>query len=153
MADSTGREVPPVPGCEWCFGCGHENPAGLHLRFRVENGTVVATFQARPEHQGFGGLVQGGVLSAVLDELMAHALWAEGVFAVTGRLEVYFRKPVPIHTPVRAEGEVIGRRPRVYETRGRLLLPDGTLAVEGTGTFIEVPLGSFGGPPTRGPAR
>jgi hypothetical protein len=68
---------------------------------------------------------------------------------VTGRLETFFRKPVPIDIPVRAEAEVVGRRPRVYEARARLLLPDGTVAVEGTGTFVELPEGRFGSPPVR----
>jgi acyl-coenzyme A thioesterase PaaI-like protein len=117
------RELAPVPGCDWCFGCGTQNPFGLHPRFRVAGRTVVAEFRARPEHQGFAGLVQGGVLTAMLDEVMAHAVWAEGIFAVTGRLEAWFRQPAPIETPLRAVGEVVGRRARVYETRARLLLP------------------------------
>ena len=147
MAEIPEQELAPVPGTDWCFGCGSANPAGLHPRFRIERSMVVAEFRGRPEHQGFGGLVQGGVLAAILDEVMAHAVWAEGVFAVTGRIEAFYRKPVPIDTPLRAEGEVVGRRPRVYETRARVFLPDGTLAVEGTGTFVELPEGSFGGPP------
>jgi acyl-coenzyme A thioesterase PaaI-like protein len=112
----------------------------------VEDGAVVAVFHGRPEHQGFEGLVQGGVLTAMLDEVMAHAVWAAGVFAVTGRLEVFFRQPTPIGTPLRAVGEVVARRGRVYETRAHLTLPDGTVAVEGTGTFIELPEGRFGRP-------
>jgi acyl-coenzyme A thioesterase PaaI-like protein len=149
-----GEQAPalaPVPGCEWCFGCGPDNPFGLHPRFLVETDAsgarrVVAQFGARPEHQGFRGLVQGGILTAMLDEVMAHAVWAEGVFAVTGRLEVFFRRPTPIETPLRAEGEVVSSRARVHETRARLLLPDGTVTVEGTGTFVELPEGRFGRP-------
>ena len=149
MAERQHQDLAPVPGTEWCFGCGPDNPFGLHPQFRIEGTTLVAEFRGRREHQGFGGLVQGGVLTAMLDEVMAHAVWAEGVFAVTGRLETFFRKPVPIDTPVRAEAEVVGRRPRVYEARARLLLPDGTVAVEGTGTFVELPEGRFGSPPVR----
>ena len=145
----------PVPGCEWCFGCGTENPFGLHPRFVVETDAagprrVVAEVAARPEHQGFRGLVQGGILTAMLDEAMAHAVWAEGIFAVTGRLEVFFRRPTPIDTPLRAVGEIVSRRARVYETRARLFLPDGTVAVEGNGTFVELPEGSFGRPADAG---
>ena len=149
MTEQRHPNLAPVPGTEWCFGCGPDNPFGLHPQFRVEDGRSVAEFRGRREHQGFGGLVQGGVLTAMLDEVMAHAVWAEGVFAVTGRLETFFRQPVPIDVPLHAEAEVVGRRPRVYETRARLLLPDGTVAVEGTGTFVELPQGRFGTTPTR----
>jgi acyl-coenzyme A thioesterase PaaI-like protein len=150
VAEMQEQELAPVPGTDWCFGCGPDNPAGLHPRFRIEDGKVVAEFRGRREHQGFGGLMQGGVLAAVLDEVMAHAVWAEGIFAVTGRIEAFYRQPVPIDTPLRAEGEVTGRRPRVYEARARVFLPDGTLAVEGTGTFVELPEGSFGTAPRGG---
>ena len=145
--DARGGELLPVPGCEWCFGCGTENAFGLHPRFQVEGETVVAEFRARHEHQGFGGLVQGGILTAMVDEVMAHAVWAEGIFAVTGRLEVFFRQPTPIDTPLRAVGEVVAHRGHRYETRARLLLPDGTVAVEASGTFVERPSGRFGSPP------
>jgi uncharacterized protein (TIGR00369 family) len=143
------RILPLVPGCEECFGCGPQSRFGLHPEFRVESDPdggrrVVAEFTGRPEHQGFAGLVHGGILTAMLDEVMAHAVWAEGVFAVTGQLNVVFRRPTPTETPLRAEGEVTGRRARVHETRARQLLPDGTVAVEGTGTFVELPEGRFG---------
>jgi acyl-coenzyme A thioesterase PaaI-like protein len=140
-------ELPLVPGCEVCFGCGPNSSAfGLHPRFVVEGRTVVAEFRAAAEHQGFAGLVHGGILTAMLDEVMAHAVWAEGIFAVTGRLETFFRQPTPVGVPLRAVGQVTARRPRVYETRGRLVLPDGRVAVEGTGTFVELPEGTFGRP-------
>jgi hypothetical protein len=80
----------------------------------------------------------------MLDEIMAHAVWAEGVFAVTGRLEVFFRQPTPIETALRAVGEVVDRRERVFETRGRLLLPDGRVSAEGSGSFVVLPEGRFG---------
>jgi acyl-coenzyme A thioesterase PaaI-like protein len=147
MGDTPEPELPPVPGAEWCFGCGPRNPFGLHPVFHVEQGRVTAEFRARPEHQGFRGLVQGGILTAMLDEVMARAVWAEGVFAVTGRLEAFFRKPTPIDTPLRAVGEITDRRGRVYELRGWLELPDGSVAVEGTGTFVEIVEGRFGGEP------
>ena len=137
-----------IPGCEQCFGCGAESSFGLHPRFQVEQlpdggRQVVAEFRACPEHQGFSGLVHGGILTAMLDEVMAHAVWAEGVFAVTGRLETWYRQPTPIETPLRAVGVVVSRQGRVSETRGQILLPDGSLAVEGAGTFVELPEARF----------
>jgi acyl-coenzyme A thioesterase PaaI-like protein len=139
------QELPVVPGCDTCFGCGpHSSPFGLHPRFVRENATVVAEFRAASHHQGFPGLVHGGIVTAMLDEIMAHAVWAEGAFAVTGRLEVFFRQPTPIDTVLRAVGEVVDRRERVFETRGRLLLPDGRVCAEASGSFVLLPEGRFG---------
>ncbi|MBX5491209.1 MAG: PaaI family thioesterase [Chloroflexi bacterium] len=144
MTTPDDRLATPVPGSEWCFGCGTENPFGLRPRFRRTGQGVEAEFVARPEHQGFRGLVQGGILAAMLDEVMAHALWAQGVFAVTGRLEVVFRKPTPIETPLRAVAEVLECEGRKYMLRAWLALPDGSRTVEGSGTFVELPEGHFG---------
>ena len=78
-----------------------------------------------------------------------HARRGDGPRRLGGRhlcrdrpLEVVFHRPTPIETPLRAEGEVTASRARVHETRARLLLPDGTVSVEGTGTFVELPEGS-----------
>ena len=145
MSTPEERLAVPVPGSEWCFGCGTANPFGLRPRFRHTAAGVEAEFIARPEHQGFRGQVQGGILAAMLDEVMAHALWAEGIFAVTGRLEVVYRQPTPIATPLRAGAAIVARDGRKYELRAWLTLPDGTRTVEGGGTFIELPEGRFGG--------
>ena len=63
VAERQDESLAPVPGTEWCFGCGPENPLGLHPRFRAEGTMLVGEFRGRREHQGFGGLVQGGVQS------------------------------------------------------------------------------------------
>jgi hypothetical protein len=40
-----------------CFGCGHANPDGFHLRSFREHDVTVATFTPRAEHDnGFGFL-------------------------------------------------------------------------------------------------
>src|SRR5579864_3726600 len=55
-----------------CFVCGQRNPFGLHLVFRVEGDSVVADFQPREEHQGFPGVIHGGIVAAVLDEALGR---------------------------------------------------------------------------------
>ena len=53
-----------------CFVCGQRNPYGLQLVFRLENNSIVAEFQPREEHQGFPGVIHGGIVAAVLDEAL-----------------------------------------------------------------------------------
>ena len=61
-----------------CFGCGDDNPIGLHLRFAADGDGVKASFVPGPEHQGFGDVVHGGIISTVLDEAMAWATATPG---------------------------------------------------------------------------
>lgn len=125
-----------------CFGCGRLNPHGLRLGFfREPNGDGVWTpFTPQVEHEGFGGVVHGGVVTAVLDEVMAWAVYARGVWAMTGKIEVRFRKPVAIGVPTRAHARVVADRRRVLDTASDLRREaDGVLLAEATATFVPVP--------------
>src|SRR3989442_13903180 len=55
-----------------CFVCGQRNPNGLHLVFQLDQNTIVADFQPREEHQGFPGVIHGGIVAAVLDEALGR---------------------------------------------------------------------------------
>ena len=63
-----------------CFVCGQRNPFGLHLVFRREHDTVVADFQPREEHQGFPGVIHGGIVAAVLDYEWISMQQSAGVY-------------------------------------------------------------------------
>ena len=51
-----------------------------------------------------------------------------------------FKKPVPIDTPVRVVGRIVKEGSRFFEGTGEILLEDGTVAVEGQGRYIKMPL-------------
>jgi acyl-coenzyme A thioesterase PaaI-like protein len=123
-----------------CFVCGIDNPIGLKLKFYTDDeGRCVAHFHPRPEHQGYPGHLHGGIISTLLDETMGRVLVPQGVFALTGRLEVKLRKPVPLDQELTVTGELTRNRSRAYEAIGTILLPDGTLLVEGSGLYIRIP--------------
>ncbi|NKB68847.1 MAG: hypothetical protein GKR89_17415 [Candidatus Latescibacteria bacterium] len=75
-----------------CFACGVRNDTGLHLHFEEVSGDIVTRFQPEARHQGFQGIVHGGILSTLLDEVMAHVLIRAGKKAVTARMEVQFKR-------------------------------------------------------------
>jgi len=50
-----------------CFGCGHANPRGCHLRSYADGDVTVAEFNPRPEHDNRFGFVNGGIIATVLD--------------------------------------------------------------------------------------
>ncbi|MDF2571768.1 MAG: ThioeSPTERase superfamily protein [Sporomusa sp.] len=119
---------------QWCFACGPLNPIGLKLKFREENNTYVANFIPGPEHQSYDGIVHGGLISTLLDEIMAGYLYAKGLTAVTAKLEVRFRHPTPIGQELTVSGWIAGQRGKMYELAGKVTLPDGTVTAEGKAT-------------------
>ena len=128
------------PNSRMCFVCGIENPIGLHLRFYSDDqGRCLTHFQPRPEHQGYPGHLHGGIISTLLDETMGRVLTLQEVWAMTGRLEIKFARPVPLDQELTIVGELTRNRSRAYEARGEIRLPDGTVLVEGNGVYIRIP--------------
>ncbi len=99
----------PQPNSRMCFICGLENPVGLKLRiYEIEPGVIETTYTA-PEHfQGFPGVLHGGIVATILDEISgrAHMGPADNPrFMFTAKLEVKYRKNVPIGKPLRIVGK------------------------------------------------
>ena len=118
-----------------CFVCGKDNPIGLKLKFREEDNKYISQFTAGPEHQSYDGIVHGGLISTLLDEIMAGYLTAKGHHAVTGRLEVRYRHPTPIGEPLTIIGWITRERGKLYEMAAEIQLPDGTVTAEGKSTL------------------
>ena len=115
----------------WCFACGKDNPIGLKLDFFYEDDKYVSTFVPQKEHQSYTGRVHGGIIATVLDEVIGDFVYKKtGVIAVTARLELRYRKPVPIDKPVKVVATVLKTKGHMYEMKGELFLDDGTLAAE-----------------------
>lgn len=137
-----------------CFGCGPENPAGLHLGFVRDGEVVRATTTLPPQHEGAPGLAHGGVVAAILDDMSGAIPRLLGQRAVTAKLEVDFSAPVVIGRELQAESwleSFDGRKIRIVT---RLLEGDAVLAT-GRALFLTVPREHFAprdeaSPPTVG---
>jgi acyl-coenzyme A thioesterase PaaI-like protein len=123
----------------YCFGCGDLNPAGLKLEFRFEGGKAVADFVPQKRHQGYPGLMHGGVMAAALDEAMGWAMQPLGVWAVTGKMELKFRQPLPLHRKATVSGKVVRNRGRWLEVQGEIRSEEGKLMAESHGLFMRLP--------------
>ncbi len=123
-----------------CFVCGRENPIGMHMHFFADaDGRVHAEYVPREEEQGFPGVVHGGVLTTMLDELIGRTAIAGDWWCMTAKLEVRFKKPVPVGMPLKLKGEITKTDGRLLQGRGEIRLADGTLAAEANGTYLRIP--------------
>ncbi|SHI99964.1 PaaI family thioesterase [Propionispora hippei] len=132
MAEREGRDD------DWCFACGRKNPIGLKLNFREENGIYITEFKPGPEHQSYNGIVHGGIISTLLDEVMVRYLYSLGHHAVTARLEVRYRRPTPVNRTLTVTGWIVKERGKLYEMTGKVVLPDGSVTAEGKATVAVI---------------
>jgi len=84
--------------------------------------------------------MHGGIVTALLDETLGRVAIAGGRWMVTGRLNVRFRRPIPVDGTLTVIGEAVKWDGRMLEARGEIRLADGRVGAEATGTFLEIPL-------------
>jgi uncharacterized protein (TIGR00369 family) len=120
-----------------CFACGTLNRHGLRLLLHVEPRRSWTELVADERFEGWAGMAHGGIVCTILDEVMAWALVGEDNWGVTARLNVDFKRPVPIGVRVRAEGEIVSSRRRIVETTATITrVDDGTILATARGTYL-----------------
>lgn len=123
-----------------CFGCSKSNPHGLHLRFfRNEDrrDEVVAEVTVPDRFHGAPGIVHGGIVATVLDEIScAAAVFLAGSRVVTGELQVRYERPCPVERPLTARARVVDDSHRRYLVIEARVEEGGVLLVRSTGKFF-----------------
>jgi len=128
-----------------CFGCGPANEKGLRIKSFVEGDEVVAEFTPEAHHEAFPGVMNGGIIGALLDchsnwtaahHLMRTAGQDSPPCTVTADFHVKLKRPTPLVT-VRLVA-------RVAESGPDRAVIEATLTAEGKvtatcrGTFVAV---------------
>ncbi len=130
------------PNSQNCFVCGVSNPFGLKLRFFTISDTEVETrIYLTDNYQGYPGIAHGGIIATVLDETMGRALLGSDPerLMVTGKMEVRYRQSIPLETEIVVRGRVLKDRKRIAQAEAEAILPDGTVAIEASGTLVMIP--------------
>jgi len=135
MTNWPQTSINTVKESDKCFACGPKNPIGLKLKFSWDGQEVKAKFTPGEYHQGWAGLVHGGIMSCLLDEAMSYAALYSGVNSLTARMQTRFRMPLPIDEPLTVTGSVTKKTRRLVETKAELKLADDTLVAESTATM------------------
>ena len=132
------------PSSRMCFLCGQQNPVGLKLDFyeNQEAEQVRVEFVVPDEYQGYPGVVHGGIVAAILDEVAGRAILlhtSDDNLMATLRLTLRYRRPTPTESPLIAVGWVKRMGGRGARVSGEIRLPDGTVTAECEATLVNVP--------------
>jgi acyl-coenzyme A thioesterase PaaI-like protein len=129
-----------------CFGCGPANEEGLRIKsFRDAEGLRMA-FQPQAQHQAFPGVINGGIIGALLD---CHGNWTAAITimdrlgleqplcTVTAQYEVKLRRPTPFGPALEVRSRVLV----LEDDRAEIMLElkaDGETCATGRGLFVAV---------------
>ena len=119
-----------------CFGCSQKNPHGLKMKFYTDETTLYSWLSVPPHLCGWEGIVHGGVLSTMLDEIMGwSAIYTLRRITMTKTMTIDYLKPVYIEDKLRVEGKIIKKvSEREVIVEGKLYKDD-TLCAQSRGTF------------------
>jgi uncharacterized protein (TIGR00369 family) len=127
----------PVDNVGTCFACGKKNPHGLQLDVRKTPDGVEFEYEPPEKFEGWQGIVHGGIVATMLDELCAWACTARGFDAVTGELSVRYRRPMRVGGRVRGLGRMLTERGRFLLAESRLLDENGNTIAEARGKMMK----------------
>ena len=125
-----------------CFVCGVANPVGLHLAFYDSGpGEVTVNFTPSEQYQSYPGVLHGGIIAAILDETAgrSHMKGSPPRFMFTAKLEIRYRKNVPIGEPLKIIGRAGKSRSRMAEAWAGIYDLSGTLLAEADALYMDIP--------------
>ncbi len=99
-----------------CFGCGVKNEKGLRIKSYADGAEVTAEWLAESYHQAFPGMLNGGIVGALLD---CHSNWTAAYFlmkqsgksepdcTVTANYSIKLLRPIPFDAPITLKARVV----------------------------------------------
>jgi len=129
-----------------CFGCGQANEKGLRLQSYVNGDTVVASWLPSPHHEAFPGVLNGGIIGALLDchsnwtaayQLMIQSNESKPPCTVTAFFNVTLRRPTDSQQAVSLVARVLEIKPDRALIEAKLFSND-ELCATCEGLFVAV---------------
>jgi uncharacterized protein (TIGR00369 family) len=121
---------------EMCFACGQKNPIGLKLKFAWDGRVARADFTPSELHQGWAGVVHGGIITCLLDEAMSYAALFSGAKSLTAKMQTRFKRPLQIDEPLAVTASLTKKTRRLVEAKAEVSLRDGTIVADSTATMF-----------------
>jgi acyl-coenzyme A thioesterase PaaI-like protein len=123
-----------------CFVCGKANPIGLKVDFEVDRRRlkISGVFTPQREHEGYKGIMHGGLVGALLDEAMVKLLWEVGMRAVSASLEIKLARPAEVGRPLAISGWVDADKGRLILTGAKIEDEAGNLVAEAKARCMRV---------------
>lgn len=129
-----------LPSYKNGYVCGKDNPIGLKVNFFKDKDKIKADFTPESKHEGYVGIVHGGILFSIMDEIMSKAAMViKGVMTLTVEINVKYRKKAKIGEKIIFNAEMTKDLGRMIVAEAQAYSENGTLLSEAKGRFIVIP--------------
>ena len=118
-----------------CFACGEYSKNGLKLNFFLRKNTLAGKFKIFENFQGYDDMVHGGIIATILDSSMVNLFYKkDGLKLKTAKLNIYFRRPIPIGKTVTVKAIVDNNIRHFYKAKSQIIF-NNTVYAEAEGYF------------------
>ncbi len=114
---------------------GARNPLAPPLVIEWDGETATATGTLGPAYEGPPHHVHGGIIAAVLDQVLGHVPAALGRPGMTAYLNTTYERPTPLG-PVSVRARLVAQDGWKMAVTGELVLPDGEVSARAEGLFV-----------------
>ena len=114
---------------------GARNPLAPPLAIEWDGETATATGTLGPAYEGPPHHVHGGIIAAVLDQVLGHVPAALGRPGMTAYLNTTYERPTPLG-PVSVRARLVAQDGWKMTVTGELVLPDGEASARAEGLFV-----------------
>ncbi len=129
--------APNLVDDEHCFVCGKSNTSGLQLTWKTQGTHTETEFYPSKSHQGWMGLVHGGILAAILDEAITRLAWQNHGGAVTAEISVRYFNPARVGEKLTITGEIGKPKGRLIPGKAEVRNEKGRIIAAATGKAIK----------------
>ncbi|WP_321284385.1 PaaI family thioesterase [uncultured Vibrio sp.] len=112
------------------------NPHSLSVHYQqLSDHSIFGKFDVLNRHQGYTGLLHGGIASSLLDGAMTHCLLSMGVEALTAQLDVRYHAPIALKEHIEITARCEREKRGVYQLVAQLSVNE-EVRVSAIGKFI-----------------
>jgi hypothetical protein len=130
------KELPTQSISKNCIACGTNNPEGLKMRFFTNGENVCSKVFIPESKRGWDTIVHGGVISIVMDEIMAWgAIYTTRKIIFTKTITIEYKRPIFINSEVKVASWVEDISDREAKMKGVIFDCNNVISAESSGIF------------------
>ena len=104
-----------------CFGCATDHPIGFRIAFERDGDDVVTRFTPGDRYQGPPGIMHGGLVATLADEIGAWTIIGQlDKFGFTAQMSGKLERPVRIGLEIEGRGRILKPGARVVRVEVEL---------------------------------
>jgi len=120
-----------------CVGCSRTNPSSFGIQVSVSPDGADGLVRFGRDAEGAPGLVHGGLLATLADEVMGHVPYGGNAVRVTAEMTVRYLRPTPTETLLRCRAYAIERSGRTFRVRATITAAnDEELLADARATYV-----------------